>query len=159
MLIAVISDSHDRINIVEQVLTDCADCEVLVHCGDFCAPFMMEVLAKFNGEVHCVFGNTDDRHKTTLQAQKHGIHLHGDIGVFKLDGVHFACNHFPEIARALAFSNQFDVVCFGHTHKAHQEVIGSTLLLNPGELMGRFGSRSYAVYDTETRSVSFRDVK
>lgn len=156
MRIGIISDSHDRIDHVNQAIDALnSKADVLLHCGDFCSPFMMEEFAKFSGEVHAVFGNVDDRARSTKKAEEHGVHLHGDIAVLEFDGVTFALNHFPEIAVAMAMSGQFDVVCHGHTHVKREEQFGSTLLINPGELMGRKGACTYAVYDTQKRSVEF----
>ena len=81
MKIGIISDTHDRIEKLQKVLGMLKDnnVKVLIHCGDFCAPFMMNELSKFNGEVHCVFGNVDDRFITPNRAKKVGINFHGEL--------------------------------------------------------------------------------
>jgi predicted phosphodiesterase len=37
--------------------------------------------------------------------------------------------------------------------------VGSTVLVNPGEVMGRFGRSTYAVYDTATGRAAILEVR
>jgi putative phosphoesterase len=152
MKIGIISDTHDNTEALQKAieLLKKQNAEVLIHCGDFCAPFMMAELAKFPGKIHAVFGNIDDRYLTTLKAQEAGIKLHGDLAELEIDGKKIAVNHFPRIAEALAQAHIYDLVCYGHTHKAEIREVGNTLLINPGEILGRLGKRSLAIYDTKT---------
>jgi predicted phosphodiesterase len=39
-------------------------------------------------------------------------------------------------------------VCYGHDHQAHDEQVGACRLINPGELMGRFGRSLFVLFDT-----------
>jgi predicted phosphodiesterase len=41
-------------------------------------------------------------------------------------------------------------VCHGHSHERVIERLGRTVRVNPGEVMGRFGLSTYALYDTTT---------
>jgi predicted phosphodiesterase len=45
-------------------------------------------------------------------------------------------------------------VCYGHDHKANEEHIGRTILLNPGEVHGLFGRSTMALFMTGTRKVA-----
>ena len=157
MKIGIISDSPDRIENTNKAIEILMEkgARVLIHCGDFCAPFMMEELSKFKGDVHCVFGNTDDKFTTPNRARKFGINFHGDIANLEIDGKKILVNHYPEIARAFAFTGEFDLVCYGHDHTKNKEVIGKTILLNPGGLWSRKVEPSFALYDTENNDVEF----
>ena len=66
----------------------------------------------------------------------------------ELGGRTIAMTHYPQIAKALAYGEHYDLVCYGHNHTRAKGWMGRTLLLNPGEVMGRFGTHSYAIYDT-----------
>lgn len=155
MIVAVLSDIHDNIwnlaGALEQVRA--ANAEVLLFCGDFCAPFTLSQLGQdFPGPVHCVFGNNDGDPRLLLQnAQAAGsVTLCGQFADLTLAGRRIAVNHYPDIARYLAGSGDFDLVCYGHNHIAKVESIGEmTVLANPGEVMGRFGSPSFGLYDTD----------
>jgi len=60
MLIAVLSDCHDNIWNLEKVLPKLDKAEVVLFCGDFCAPFTLKLLAEgFTRPIHAVFGNND----------------------------------------------------------------------------------------------------
>ena len=160
MQIGIVSDSHDRIEETHKAmhLLSSEGCEVLVHCGDFCAPFMMDVLADFNGEIHCVFGNIDDKFITPKKAAALGINFHGDIAELEFDGKKIAVNHFPQVADGLALTGRYDLVLYGHDHIADKKKLGDTWLANPGELMGRKGKRTCAVYDTSADEIKHIDV-
>ncbi len=155
MKIGVISDTHDRIDHLAKALKMLrkGGVKVLIHCGDFCAPFMIEELAKFSGEVHCVFGNIDDRYNTPLKARELGINFHGDLAELEFSGRKIAVNHYPKIAEALASVGLYDAVFFGHNHTASKKCVGKTLLCNPGELMGRKGKLTFGIYDTDGNDV------
>lgn len=156
MLIAILSDSHDNIwnlaRALEQV--QAAGAEALIFCGDFCAPFTLTQIGQgFAGPVYAVLGNNDGDPRLLLQnaLAVGNVTLHGQFAELTLDGQRVAVNHYPEIARPLAHSMQYDLVCYGHNHLPKIEWIGDTLLVNPGEVMGRFGSPTWALYDTRTR--------
>jgi predicted phosphodiesterase len=68
----------------------------------------------------------------------------------EIHGRKIAVNHFPHIARPLALAGVYDAVFYGHDHTAGKELAGKTLLLNPGEVMGRFGTSTFASYDPGT---------
>lgn len=152
MRIGIISDIHDNIWALDDVLAKLSDCDALLCLGDLCAPFTISAIGQgFDGPVHVVWGNNDgDKVLVTRNAAAmDNITHHGDLAELQLGGKSIALTHYPHIARALAAGQQYDLVCYGHNHEREIVWIGKTLLLNPGEVMGRFGVHSYAVYDTE----------
>jgi hypothetical protein len=164
MRIAVLSDSHDNVwnlaDALEQVKA--LDVSMLIFCGDFCAPFTLAQIGKgFDGPVHCVLGNNDgDPLLLTRNALAAGnVTLHGQYAELTAGGKRIALSHYPEIARRLAESGQFDLVCYGHNHQAKVEQVGSTVLANPGEIMGRFGSPTFGVYDCQTSEFTLHSVR
>jgi putative phosphoesterase len=163
MQIAVLSDVHDNIWKLETVLEriDKAGAKALIFCGDFCAPFTLKQIADtFSGPVHCVFGNNDGDKwwLSRIAAGAGNVTLHGELAELTLDECRIAANHYPHIAQGLAASGRYDAVFFGHSHERHLAQIGEALLLNPGEVMGRFGLSTYALYDTETRQATVQEL-
>lgn len=137
MIIAVLSDIHDNIwNLADALAqVQAAGAQELIFCGDFCAPFTLSQIGEgFAGPVHAVLGNNDgDPRLLQLNAQAAGnVTLYGQYAELPLDGRLVAVNHYPEIARRLAESGQFDLVCYGHNHLAAVEPVGRGLLANPG---------------------------
>ena len=162
MRIAICSDIHDNIWRLEAALPGMSQANALLFCGDFCAPFTLVQLARgFEGPIHAVSGNNDGDQRLLLQMAEESanVTLHGQFADLQLGGLRVAVNHYPEIARGLAAADAYDLVCYGHDHKLYQEQIGETLLINPGEIMGRFGRSTYAIYDTDDHSVAVIDVE
>jgi putative phosphoesterase len=159
MRIAVMSDSHDNIWKLQNALPHLASADVILHCGDIISPFMLLRLIKGTGgnPVHMIWGNNDGdkRLLSEVAAGAENIRLHGDYALLDLDGITVALNHYPKVARALAESGNYDLVCYGHDHQAHDEWVGDTLLLNPGELMGMNSRSTIAIFDTLTKKVEY----
>jgi putative phosphoesterase len=160
MKIAILSDIHDNIWKLETLLAG-LDADVLIFCGDFCAPFTLSQIAEsFAGPVHVVFGNNDGDPllMTQVAARFAQVTLHGDFAELEVDGRRVAVNHYPAIGTALARGDGYDLVCHGHSHERVMERVGKTLRVNPGEVMGRFGHSTYAVYDTRTGQAEIVEV-
>ncbi|MFH1235791.1 MAG: YfcE family phosphodiesterase [Parcubacteria group bacterium] len=162
MLIGIISDTHDNIPNIEKALTwfTKQGIKIILHCGDICAPssFIKTLVGKFPGTIHHVFGNVDgDRfliHKLTSESGRDDVFLHGEVAEIEIDGKKIAMNHYPDIAKRLAESSAYDLVCYGHNHTQAVETVGKTVLLNPGTLGGLFAPATLATYDTATGEVT-----
>ena len=150
MKIAILSDVHDNIWQLETLLADLS-ADLMVFCGDFCAPFTLAQIAEgFSRPVHVVFGNNDGDQFLLSRVAGGFPHvtLHGDFADLTINGRRVAVTHYPDIGKALARGDSYDLVCHGHSHERRLERTGQTLLVNPGEVMGRFGLSTYAIYDT-----------
>ncbi|MDH3215245.1 MAG: metallophosphoesterase [Candidatus Krumholzibacteria bacterium] len=154
MRIAIMSDIHDNIPKLGTALSRLQDVDVLICCGDLCSPFIIKAMAQgFGGPIHIVFGNNDgDRYRISEGAKKYAnICIHGEFAELELDGKKLAVNHFDNLGWAMAGSQRYDVVCFGHNHQFEVAERGKTLVINPGEIYGLLsGSSTFAVYDTQT---------
>ncbi len=161
--IAVISDSHDNIWNLAAALEAIREsgAEILLHCGDLIAPFIVTHLAEgFPGEIHIVFGNNDGdgRLLQALAVNHERVHLHAIYNEFEAGGRRIAMIHYPEPALRIAQSGELDLVCYGHNHTKHQEMIGGCLLVNPGELMGLNGTPTWGLYDCEAHTFELRGI-
>jgi uncharacterized protein len=159
--IAIITDSHDQIPALERslALANAAGAVALLHCGDLCAPFMLNLMGeRFRGPIHVVFGNNDGdgRLLQTIAARHPHITLHGIYAELTIEGRQIAMIHYPEPARRIAQAEQLDLVCYGHDHTQHLEQVGRTWLLNSGEVMGMRGSPTWALYDTQLHEVEIK---
>lgn len=154
MKIAVMSDTHDHIGNLDAALARIGELEadMLFHCGDLCAPFVIEHLARFEGPVHVVFGNIDgDRFTIERVAERFpAVTLHGEVGFVETPSGTIAFTHRPEFALGLASTGSYRAVFFGHTHHRERREIGDTILLNPGELMGLREPPGWVLFDPET---------
>ncbi len=162
MRIAIIADTHDNLDNwertkkqLQQLQPDC-----IIHAGDFTAPFMIDYFEQLNIEMHVVFGNIDDRFRTTRKCEASDyVSLHGELGAIEQDGRLIAFTHYPWFARHLAEAGNYDLVVYGHTHQCdYQALDNGTVLLNPGEIMGRKEQPGFALYDTETNTITFYEL-
>ena len=163
MKIAVLSDIHDNVWRLERALEGIAEAkaDVLLCCGDLCAPFTLKQMAEgFDGPVHLIFGNNDgDKWLLTTVAAKVGnVTLHDTFFESEIGGKKLAMVHFPAVGSALAASDEYDAVFYGHNHTQSTERQGETWLVNPGEIMGRFGRSTFAVFDTELDEIAVYEI-
>lgn len=162
MQIAVLSDTHDNIWKLAEAMPHLAAADVVIHCGDLVAPFVLQQMGEGIPEkpIHVVWGNNDgDTFRLAKVAARFpGIALHGELARIDLAGLSVAVTHYPEIARDLARSRSFALVAYGHDHQAHEARVGDCLLLNPGEVMGMKGRSSLAIVESSDRSVRWVDL-
>jgi len=158
MLIAIMSDSHDNIWNLRKALGIIKDkgAGMIIHCGDFVAPFMLKELEETGIPVHGVFGNNDgDQYLLTKFSLTvfSNITLHGIIGQVDIESFTVGFTHQRAVADGLAAAGSYNMVCFGHSHEYLLKKIGQTIYLNPGEIMGKEGLPGFCFVNTETNEV------
>ena len=162
MKIGIISDTHDNVWRIDDAIPYLRSTDLVLHCGDLISPFMIHRLGKGLGNIpiHLVWGNNDgDRFTVAKIAQSYpNFTLHGEFMQLEENGFRIAMIHYPEIARQLVLSENFDLVCYGHDHTAIQETLGETVLLNPGEIMGMNGRSTLALFETETHRAELIEI-
>ena len=170
MKLLVLSDIHDHVWHLQSFLSALSDADVLICCGDLCAPFVMGMLGReFPGDIHLVFGNNDaDQFRITKIAGTFGqrVQIHGEIAALEINGLKLGVNHFDQIARDMAASGHYDLVCFGHNHLPEVSYQENCTLLNPGSVMGmklvqgipQAVSPTCAVLDTTKREIVFWEI-
>jgi len=162
MRLAILSDIHDNVWKLAGALEAARGADAMICCGDLCSPFIVHQLARgFLAPIHIVFGNNDgDRFRIGANAAQYPhIKIHGEMMRGEFAGRRIAANHYDNIARAIAASGEYDVVCYGHNHIYDVSRAGRTLAINPGAVMGATfaadGSRTdvastFVIYETET---------
>lgn len=160
MKLAIISDSHDNVPNIDEALKLIADfgAEVIIHCGDVCAPSVLAYLAeKFSGPIYLCLGNVEgDHQKKITENQIENVTIFPTTGIVELDKLKIAFNHYPDQAKKLAEENKYDLVFYGHNHKPWEETVGTTRLVNPGTLAGLFSKPTMAFYDTMTKQLTLK---
>ncbi len=163
MLVALISDIHDHSTRLLLALARAQElgCTHLLCMGDVATISTFRLLCEeWTQGVDLVFGNNEWSRDSFLQVAHEYPHVthHGDAATVELGGRHLFFCHYPHVASRAAESGLYDAVFFGHTHRA--ELHPATewqgrrypLLLNPGDVQGRYGKPGMAVYDTESNS-------
>ncbi len=155
MKVGILSDSHDNLTNLRKAVEALNDAGVThaLHAGDFIAPFVANELEKLRCPLLGVFGNNDGE-RLGLQARlkAFGAQVKVQPAFVKLSGKNFVIVHEHELVDALAKSEQFDVVVYGHTHAVDiRRLENGCLIVNPGEVGGWLtGKATLVVLDTET---------
>ncbi len=160
MQLGVMSDSHDNVpNIIRavEVFNDIG-VDLVVHAGDFIAPFTIDPLADLNCRVVGVFGNNDGERVVLVKKFEQIGEVHPNLASTSLGDVTIAVMHYPELAIPIAKSGEYDIVVYGHTHKIDIQKEQS-LLLNPGETGGwTTGKATIAVVELDTRDTKIYEL-
>ncbi len=154
-MLGIMADSHDNIHAVKKAvrLFKDAGCDLVIHAGDFVAPFAAQELKHLKCPVKAVFGNCDGE-KAGLEK---AISPFGEIKeaplTFVYNNLNFFITHVPMDLDRHAASGKHDVIIFAHTHTPEVRKKGQTLLINPGEAGGWVSEKSTVVLlDTDTLS-------
>ncbi len=161
MRIGIISDSHDHLTNLRKAVSALNDFQVdlVLHAGDYVAPFVVNELAQLQARLMGIFGNNDGER---LGLAKRLAEI-GQVQVqplfLELEGCRIAMVHEPEPVMAFARSGLFDLVIYGHTHQQELRQEGGCTILNPGEICGWLtGRASFAVVELPSREVKLFDV-
>jgi uncharacterized protein len=161
MKIAICSDSHDNEINITKFLHYCnkEEIETMLHCGDWCAPSIFEIFREnFHGKIHGVFGNVHADAETMYKmAKKYNVDLVEDKLELEIAGLSFFITHYPDVAKEVAEKkDNYDIIFYGHNHKPWMEKVNKTFLVNPGTLAGLFQKATFAVYDTEKKTMDLK---
>lgn len=145
MKIVVVSDSHGRDDALEYVLNQHPDADAYIHCGDIEAEeglFPNLITVRGNNDLFCNY--PDER------IVKAGVHR-----IFVVHSHQFVYSKRSEKMAEAAKERGCDIVCYGHTHIAKDEVVDDIRLINPGSLWrSRDGKEpSYAILYLEDNNI------
>jgi len=136
MRIGVVSDTHGHLAYTRRAVEALGryELETVLHCGDVGSAEIVPLFDRWM--THFVFGNVDYYDERTLSKaiEAAGQTCHGHIGSLELDGLRIALIHSDnqQLFRETIAGQQWDLVCYGHTHVAEHHLEGRTLVLNPG---------------------------
>ncbi len=144
MLIGIMADSHDNLPKIEEAINffNQQKVELVLHAGDFIAPFAGEKLKNLKAPFIGVFGNNDGE-KEGLKAKINtfGGEIHPPPFSFNFKGKNILLLHDPAKLKCTKISD-FDLIVYGHTHKEEIRKEKNTLLVNPGECGGWLTGKS-----------------
>ncbi|MCU0594814.1 MAG: metallophosphoesterase [Desulfobacterota bacterium] len=146
MRIGVLSDTH--IHHVTEDFRDLLDrhlsqVEVIFHVGDYTSPVVVDYLSSRN--FHGVHGNMDSSAIKDALPEKKIVEIAG----FRFGLIHGWGSPRGLEERVRAQFNDVDVIVFGHSHRAMNEVVRGVLLFNPGTASGfsASGEHSFGILE------------
>ncbi len=143
-MIGILSDSHDNLNSVRQVvrLFREMNCDLVLHAGDIIAPFTAQELRGCGCPVKAVFGNCDGEKEGLRKTFEGWGAIEEPPWRLEHGGLRLTLTHRDAGLNRLLRLSPGDVLIFGHTHQALVERRGGTLLVNPGEAGGWLRGKS-----------------
>ncbi len=159
MKIGLLSDTHDRIPAIASLLGYMQEqgVSLVLHAGDYCAPFALRPFIEASMPVIGIFGRNDGDHEglRAYAQQGVGIELFESPHSLELAGTRILMVHdIGDVSdRSIAAHS---IVIHGFTHREEMKSRGETLIVNPGEGCGWLhGEPSGAILDTVSRQVHF----
>jgi putative phosphoesterase len=159
MRVGLMSDSHDRVPAIAEFVKQlqAAGIGMVLHAGDFCAPFSLSPFEEANMSLAGVFGKNDGD-PTGLRARAQsaiGVELFESPHSFEIGGRRILLVHdLKDIPERSIESHE--IVVHGHQHRQEMKTRGDTLLVNPGESCGWvYGTPTAAILDLNTLHVEF----
>jgi putative phosphoesterase len=159
MIIGLLSDTHDHLPLIDKAVKRLNEMnvELVLHAGDYIAPFVTQNFKQLNAPVIGVFGNNDgDRTMLKKRFAELGSDIRGRFAFVLVDGLRIALLHGDdtELMRSLLELESHDVIVSGHTHVPKTYRKGRTLVINPGETCGYLsGKPTISILDTETLDI------
>jgi putative phosphoesterase len=158
MRIGVIADTHDNLPALDKAIKKLNDenVDLVLHAGDYVAPFVIPRFKALKAKFIGVFGNNDGDHEFLKKrfSECPNCEIRGRFAEINADGFKIALLHGDEteLLDALINCGGFDAVVHGHSHANVSRKNGKTLVVNPGEVCGYLSGKStLALLDTEKR--------
>lgn len=156
MLIGAMSDTHDNLPLVDRAVKklNLTGVELVLHAGDYVAPFTIPRFRELKSKLIGVFGNNDGDHELLKKRfnENKNLELHHSFAVIEAENARIALLHGSEteLLKALINSESFDFVVHGHSHIVETYRRGKTLVVNPGEVCAYLtGNATIALLDTD----------
>lgn len=157
MQIGIIADTHDCLPLLHRAVErfETENIDLVLHAGDFIAPFVIPALARLSCNLIGVFGNNDgDRALLQKKADEFdNLEIRGYFAEIAIEDRIFGLIHGSDttLLHALIAGDRFDAIIHGHTHQAAISTHGNTLVINPGEACGYLtDSPTIGLLDTDT---------
>ncbi len=159
MIIGIIADTHDRLPLINKAVRRLNEegVKLVMHAGDYIAPFVVSQFKPLKADLIGVFGNNDgDREMLRKRFSDLGAEIRGKFAEVATDGLKIGMVHGEEeeLLRSLVQGGGYDVIVHGHTHEAKSQRQKETLVVNPGEVCGYLtGKSTIATLNTQTLDV------
>lgn len=145
MKVIIVSDSHGKRGILEEIVKRNPDADAFLHCGDIEENTEEYPMYTFvNGNNDYFYDLPNER---VVQLGKHRVYMtHGHM-------LSFRKRHEDLVKRAK--ENNCGIACYGHSHIAVLEQRDGVMIVNPGSLWRSRDSRgpSYAILEIDNEHV------
>ena len=157
MLLGILSDTHDRAEMMQRAIQTLQErgAEFFIHCGDVCQPNLLDALAGLKSAF--VWGNCDwDRAALQRYGDAIGVPCYGNFADLELAGKRIALLHGDDKTRmeTVLAAQEHDYLFHGHTPVRRDERLGKTRVINPGALH-RATEKTVALLDLKSDRLEY----
>lgn len=132
------SDSHDNVKKVREAVRIFNDsgCRLVIHAGDFVAPFAAQEMAGLKCPVKAVFGNCDGEKAGLEKVFRTLGRIKKAPFYFRYERNNILLMHIPHQIDKAVRLGRYNIIVYGHTHRPEIVRENNVLLVNPGETGG-----------------------
>ncbi len=149
MKIGIISDTHDNLVKIDAAVEvfNRERVNLVLHCGDYIAPFSLRRFERLISPLKGVFGNCDGEREGLLKvAGELGFLIRDEPWLIEIGEKRVLLSHKPGFSK-----ENIDFIIYGHTHRTEIGK-GFPTLINPGEASGWLtGKATIVILDVEKR--------
>ena len=140
MLLGVVSDTHNNLKNIDQIVSlfNRRSVDLVIHTGDITNANSLRKFAELESKLFLVFGN-NDRSEFGLKevAAENNFEIQEPPYQIKKCNREIVIFHEPDLIDNFLDENKdIDLVLHGHTHRFRNEVFRGTNIFNPGECAG-----------------------
>ncbi len=159
MRVGLLADSHDRIPTIAEFvrIMQASGVSMIIHAGDYCAPFALRPIEEASMSLAGVFGKNDGDTQGLLAKATAGFgaELFESPHSFEVGGQRILVVHDIGEVQPRSIEGH-SIVLHGCTHQQEMKTRGDTLIVNPGESCGWvYGTPKAAIIDLQTKHVEF----
>lgn len=159
MRVGLMADSHDRLPAIAELVRQmqAGGASMLIHAGDYCAPFSLRPIEEASMSLAGVFGKNDGDVQGLLAkaGAGFGAELFESPHSFEVGGQRILVVHDIGDVQPRSIEGH-SIVLHGCTHQQEMKTRGDTLIVNPGEACGWvYGTPRAAILDLDTKKVEF----
>jgi putative phosphoesterase len=159
MRVGLMADSHDRLPAIAEFVKQmqAAGVSMLIHAGDYCAPFALRPIEGASMSLAGVFGKNDGDTQGLLAKASAGFgaEIFESPHSFEVGGQRILVVHDIGEVQPRSIEGH-SIVVHGCTHQQEMKHRGDTLIVNPGEACGwLYGTPKAAILDLDTKTVEF----
>jgi uncharacterized protein len=157
MRVGLLADSHDRLPAIAEFVKQmqAVGVSMLLHAGDYCAPFALGPIEEANMSLAGVFGRNDGDTQGLLAKASAGFgaELFEGPHSLELGGQRILVVHDIGDVQTRSIEGH-SIVVHGSTHQQEMKTRGDTLIVNPGECCGwLYGTPKAAILDLDSKRV------
>ena len=140
MLVGVVSDTHNNIKNIENIINifNKEEVNLVIHTGDISKAETLRLFSRLDCPMVGVFGN-NDRFEEGLKevCYEYNFNFQDPPLLLTLEGKKVAVFHEPELIESyLKEKEDTQLIVHGHTHRYREETINNIIYFNPGESAG-----------------------